>query len=157
MRSLVALAVSLAVCFAAAGLGAALTRPSLDDWYPALDKPAWTPPDGVFGPVWTTLFALMAIAAWRVWRRRQAEPKAARVALGWFATQLALNVGWSLLFFGLRAPGWALLEILLLWGAILATAQAARRVDAPAAALLIPYMVWVSFAAALNFAIWSLN
>lgn len=150
-----ALVVSFLISFAAAGLGSLLTTPNLPDWYAGLNKPAWNPPNAVFGPVWTLLFALMALAAWLVWRERHTH--SVRVPLGWYALQLVLNVAWSGLFFALRRPDLAFLEILFLWAAILATLVAFLRVRKLAAALLVPYLLWVSFAAALNFALWRLN
>ena len=127
----------------------------MKSWYPSLAKPAWTPPDWLFGPVWTLLYLMMGLAAWLVWR--QAEAGRARRPLLLYALQLLLNTCWSLLFFGLRSPGLALLEILLLWLAIAATLWAFARVRGWAAALLAPYLAWVSFAVALNFAIWRMN
>jgi|GEM_PF-228620 tryptophan-rich sensory protein len=125
------------------------------DWYPTLTKPAWTPPDWVFGPVWTLLYILMAVAAWLVWRK--AGFAGARLALVLYFVQLALNAAWSGLFFGLRSPAAGLVDILLLWMVIAATLVAFARHSAVAAGLLVPYFVWVSYAAALNFAIWRMN
>lgn len=156
-RSALGLIVALAVCFGAAGLGSTLTTPSLPVWYAGIAKPAWTPPNAVFAPVWSTLFAMMAVAWWLVWRRRAAQPARVRLATVLFGAQLALNVGWSLFFFRLRAPGAAFVEILILWLAIYGTIRAFRRVSGTAALLLVPYILWVAFAAALNFAIWRLN
>lgn len=124
------------------------------EWYAALAKPGWTPPSGVFGPVWTLLYVLMGVAAWLVWDRHR---NAARVALTLFVLQLIVNAAWSWLFFGLRSPALAFAGIVLLWALILATVIAFRRLRPPAAALLLPYLAWVTFAAALNFAIWRLN
>lgn len=145
----------LVVCFGASGLGAEMTFSSLGDWYPTLAKPAWTPPDGVFGPVWTLLYFLMALAAWIVWRR--GGWSAERLPLGIFALQLGLNVGWSACFFGLRNPGLAAAEIVLLWLAILTTVITFWRRAPLAGGLMLPYLGWTTFAAALNFAIWRLN
>ena len=146
----------LLVCFTAAGVGSAMTSRSLADWYPGLTKPTWNPPDWVFGPVWTLLYTMMAIAAWLVWRA--AGWRGAPVPLALFATQLALNVIWSGLFFALESPGTAFLRtIVLLWLAISATLVQFWRIDRAAAALLGPYLAWVSFAAVLNFTIWQLN
>jgi translocator protein len=125
-----------------------------DDWYAALAKPAWNPPSWVFGPVWTALYIMMGVAAWLIWDRHRT---AARVALALFVLQLVANAAWSWLFFGLRSPALAFADIVLLWLLILATALAFRRLRPAAAALLLPYLTWVSFAAALNFAIWRLN
>lgn len=124
------------------------------EWYAALAKPAWTPPSWVFGPVWTLLYVLMGVAAWLVWDRHR---NAARGALTLFVLQLIVNAAWSWLFFGLRSPAVAFAGIVLLWALILATVIAFRRLRPPAAALLLPYLAWVTFAAALNFAIWRLN
>ncbi len=142
------------LCFAAAGAGSLFTARSVDGWYAELVKPPWNPPNWVFGPVWSLLYLAMAVAAWIVWRR---DGAGAPVALGLFALQLVLNVAWSGLFFGLQAPGPAFVGIVLLWGAILAAAVAFWRIAPLAGALMTPYLVWVTFAAFLNFAIWRLN
>jgi tryptophan-rich sensory protein len=126
---------------------------SVKEWYPTLDKPGWTPPAVLFGPVWTVLYVMMAIAAWVVWR----DGKTPRTALVLFFFQLLLNVAWSFLFFGLRMPGLALIDIFILWFAILATIIAFAFNSRAAALLMIPYLAWVSFAVALNAAIWRLN
>jgi tryptophan-rich sensory protein len=152
-RDVVGLAVWIALCFAAAGLGSIATALGLDGWYRDLAKPAWTPPGWLFAPVWTVLYLLMAVAAWRVWLRVGLRS----AAVGLFLAQLALNVGWSWLFFGLRQPGWAVAEITLLWLGILATVLAFWRTDRLAAAMLWPYLAWVSFASILNVAIWRMN
>jgi translocator protein len=155
VRETVGLVISLAICFTAAGIGGALTATSLAGWYLGLAKPSWNPPNWIFGPVWTTLYIMMAIAAWLVWR---AEGwRSAALPLMAFAIQLVLNVTWSGLFFALQNPGAAFAEILLLWLAIAATFFLFWHVDRVAAALLAPYMAWVSFAAVLNFAVWQLN
>jgi tryptophan-rich sensory protein len=124
-------------------------------WYAKLRKPAITPPNWIFGPVWTVLYLLMAISAWLVWRN--AGWPGARFALVLFFLQLALNVAWSGLFFGLRRPAAALIEILLLWAAIVATAFAFRPLSMAAFWLMVPYAVWVLFAGFLNFLLWRLN
>lgn len=142
----------MALSFATASVGV-LVRPGA--WYRAIAKPEWTPPDALFGPVWTVLYVCMAIAAWRVWRRRGFG--AARGALTLYLVQLALNAAWSALFFGLHRPGWAALEIVILLAAILGTIRAFARHDRIAAALLVPYALWVGFATALTVAIWRLN
>jgi len=126
-----------------------------DEWYEALNKPTWTPPNWVFGPVWTTLYAMMAVAAWLVWQHGGFVGQ--RRALTWFVIQLALNAAWTPLFFGLHHLGVALVGIVLLWGAIVMTALAFYRVSCVAAWLLVPYLAWVSFAAVLNFFLWRLN
>jgi tryptophan-rich sensory protein len=158
-RSIVAdilgLAVFLGLCFGAAGLGAAVTTPEIDGWYAELAKPAWNPPNWIFGPVWTVLYLTMGVSAWLVWR--QAGLFQARVSLGLFALQLALNTLWSFLFFAWHRPDLAAIEILLLWVAILSTQAAIWRHSRPAAALLAPYLAWVTFAAALNVTIWRMQ
>ena len=147
------LIVSIAVCLGAAGLGSLLTTPALGPWYAGLSKPRWTPPNWLFGPVWTILFIAMAIAAWLVWRK--VGLTAAPMQL--FLVQLLLNVAWSVLFFRLRSPGLAFAEIVMVWLAILATLIEFWKAVPAAGCLLLPYLVWVSYAAALNFSIWRLN
>lgn len=149
------LVIALALCLGAAALGGLATAPRIDTWYATLAKPPWNPPSWVFGPVWTVLYVLMAIAVWLVWRREgwAGAPR----ALALFTTQLALNVAWSWVFFGARQPGWAFVELIVLWLAIGATAWAFWPHSRTAACLLLPYWAWVSFAGVLNFAIWRLN
>jgi benzodiazapine receptor len=142
------------LCFLAAGLGSLFTMVSLGSWYAGLAKPSWNPPSWIFGPVWTVLYAMMAVAGWLVWRRGGSQ---SRIALRWFAIQLALNVGWSAVFFGLQLPGVAFVEILALWVAIATTLVTSWKVSRAAGILLAPYLLWVSFATILNFAIWRLN
>jgi tryptophan-rich sensory protein len=146
------LAVFVAASFAAAALGGLATAGSVRDWYPTIAKPAWTPPSWLFGPVWTILYAMMGVAAWLVWRRVGWSG-----ALVWFGVQLALNATWSPVFFGLHRIGLALVNIGLLWLAIARTTIAFWRVMPMAGWLFVPYLAWVSFATALNFAIWQLN
>ena len=136
------------------GLGGIVTGSSVKTWYPTLNKPSWNPPAWLFGPVWTALYAMMGLASWRVWRR---QSPASRRALGWYGVQLGLNSLWSILFFGMRQPGLALAEIVVMWAAILITAIKFARLDRLAGVLMIPYQLWVSFATALNGAIWWLN
>ena len=154
-RSVVALIVSTGSCVLVGTSAALVTATSVREWYPHIAKPSWTPPGAVFGPVWSVLYILMGVSAWLIWRNSTGLTR--RRALLIFATQLALNGVWSFLFFGLRNPGWAALEIVLLWSAIVATIFAFARISRIAAGLLLPYLVWVSFAAALNFAVWNLN
>ncbi len=150
-----ALMVSVVVCFAAACVGGWLTANSVADWYQKIARPTWTPPDWLFGPVWSALYFMMAIAAWLVWR--QGTLHRVRWPLALFATQLALNVAWSAIFFGLQSPGWAFAEIVVLWTSIAATIVAFWGRSAAAALLMLPYWAWTSFAAVLNFAIWRMN
>ncbi len=154
-ESWVSLLPFVAVCFAAAGIGALATRSSVKSWYPHLSRPDWTPPDWVFGPVWTTLYLMMAISAWLVWRGTSSAT--ARVALTLFGIQLVLNVLWSVVFFGLRRVGAAFAEVLLLWMMLIATAVAFYPLSLLAAWLLIPYIAWVGLASYLNFRIWQMN
>jgi tryptophan-rich sensory protein len=149
---LLVLAAWLLLCFAAASLGAVFTP---GEWYAGLQKPSWNPPGWLFGPVWTLLYTLMAVAAWLVWQQG-GWAKQGR-ALRMFCIQLALNALWTPLFFGLRWPALALAEMVLLWLAIAATLVLFARVRRLAAWLLAPYLLWVSFAASLNFALWRLN
>ena len=151
----IALVIFLALCFGVAGLGSLATTPQIEGWYQTIRKPSWTPPNWLFGPVWTLLYAMMAVAAWLVWRRAGWE--GAKVALLIFAVQLGLNLAWSFIFFRFHETGVAVLEIVLLWVAILATIFIFARHSKPAAALLLPYLLWVSYASALNFSIWRLN
>lgn len=145
----------LAICFGASALGALATNRSVNGWYQTLAKPSWNPPDWLFGPVWSLLFFMMAVSAWLIWRR---EPlKLSRGPLALFILQLTLNVGWSIVFFAMKQPGWAAVEIATLWLAIAATALAFWPRSRAAALLLAPYLAWVSFAAVLNSTLWRLN
>lgn len=152
-RAWLGLAGWVGICFVAAALGGAATDTGA--WYASLAKPAWNPPRWVFGPVWTVLYALMGVAAWRVWKARGFA--GARGALALFGVQLVLNVLWSVLFFGMRRPDLALVDVLLLWIAVLATLVAFWRVRRVAGWMLAPYLAWVTFAAALNYAIVRMN
>jgi len=144
-----------AFCLGVGLFGSLATRSSIPTWYAALAKPSWTPPGGLFGPVWTLLYLMMGTAAWLVWRKE--GPSGARLALGLFLAQLLFNGLWSWIFFGLHRPGLALLDLALLWAGILATIRAFRLVSPAAAWLMAPYLAWVSFAGLLNAAIWRLN
>lgn len=154
-RSLIGLVIWIGMCFGAALLGSIFTTPEVPNWYAELTKPSWTPPGWVFGPVWTVLYLMMAVAAWLVWRQGGLAAAVRPIAL--FVVQLALNATWSILFFGLRMPGLAFLEIVILWVAILATLIVFLRSNSIAGYLLLPYLLWVTFAAGLNFAIWRMN
>lgn len=140
-----------------AGLvGSVFTLSAIPNWYAGLKKPALNPPAWVFGPVWTTLYFLMGVAAFLVWRTGW-ERKEVKVALGVFGIQLFLNTLWSFVFFGLKSPGWAFLNIAALWLVIVWTMIAFYRISKPAPYLLVPYLLWVSFAGFLNYAVWMLN
>ena len=142
----------IALPLAAGWVGSRTTDPG---WYRALDRPNWAPPSYLFGPVWSVLYLLMGVAAWLVWRR--AGFAGAGVALGLFIVQIVFNGAWSWIFFGLRRADLAFAEIVILWALILATIVAFRRHHRLAAWLLVPYLAWVTYAAALNFALWRLG
>lgn len=154
-KQAVVLVAFAALCFGAAAVGGAATYPRIQGWYATLAKPPFTPPDWIFGPVWSFLYLSMAVAAWLVWRRKGLSD--ARWPLALFAVQLALNVAWSWLFFGFRNPGLGFLDIVLLWIAIAATLVAFWRRFSIAGLLFVPYLLWVTFAAVLNFLIWQIN
>jgi tryptophan-rich sensory protein len=145
----------IVLCLAVGALGAWATASSVSTWYQTIAKPSFTPPDRVFGPVWTALYVMMAVAAWLVWRTGGLDRALRAMVL--FAVQLALNLSWSFLFFKARWIGGALVEIALLWFAIAATIAVFRRHSQWAGILMMPYLAWVTFASALNFAIWRLN
>lgn len=145
----------LLVCFAVAAAGGAVTATSVNDWYQTLAKPGFTPPDWLFAPVWTLLYGLMAVAGWRVWRT-SGFPAARRPLIA-FVIQLALNLGWSVLFFGLNLIGAALVEMSLLLAAVVVTGVLFAQRDRIAGLLFVPYAAWVGFALALNTAIWLQN
>jgi benzodiazapine receptor len=155
IRQAVGLAVSVALCFAVAGAGSLFARPAIEGWYGALRKPSWTPPNWLFGPAWSALYLTMAIAAWLVWRR--AGFAGARLPLTLFALQLVLNLAWTGVFFGLRMPGVAFAEMVVLWLFILATTAAFWPLSHAAAWLMALYLAWVTYAAALSYGIWRLN
>lgn len=145
----------LLLAFAAAAIGAYATWTSVDTWYESLRKPAWNPPRWVFGPVWTLLYIAMAVAAWRVWR--VSDQHDARTTFRLYGAQLALNALWSILFFGLREPFAALMDVTVLWLVLLRMFARFRAADRIAAILWSAYVLWVSFALCLNAAIWDLN
>ena len=150
------LLISLAICFAAEGLGGLFTAQSVGAWYLTLQKPAFTPPGWLFGPVWTLLYFMMGIALYLIWKRAEAGAEG-RGALMLFALQLLLNVAWSAVFFGRQSPLGGLLIIVALWLTLALTIWRFRQISPLAAGLLVPYLAWISFAAVLNFAIWRLN
>lgn len=151
-RSVLALIGWLAVSFCAAAVGG-LFMPG--EWYAGLKKPSWNPPNWIFGPVWTALYTMMAVAAWLAWKR--GGWAAQRTALSIFLVQLLFNALWSPLFFGVKNPGLAFMDIVLLWLALLATVVRFWRTRPLAGALLVPYLAWVTFAGALNLTLWRLN
>jgi tryptophan-rich sensory protein len=156
MNNAVKLVISVAVPLAVGGLSGFATARGVAEWYPTLVKPSFNPPAWVFGPVWTVLYIMMGVAAFFVWRTGL-DVDGVRAALAVFAVQLALNGLWSILFFGMQAPGLALIEIALLWIAIGVTVVLFWRVSPLPGAMLLPYWAWVSFAAVLNASLWWLN
>jgi tryptophan-rich sensory protein len=154
-HSALALAGWLALCYAVAASGSAVTITAVPTWYVALVKPPLTPPSWLFAPVWTLLYTMMAVAAWLAWRTRPSTCRNRGIRL--FLVQLLLNLTWSWLFFGRHRPGLALIEIALLWAAIALTTQTFLTISRRAAWLMLPYLAWVTFAAYLNWGIWRLN
>jgi tryptophan-rich sensory protein len=153
---LLKLLASLTVVLAAGGIGSLATTRAIPTWYKGLVKPSFNPPEWLFGPAWTMLYLLMAVAVFLVWKQGFGVP-GVKLALAVFLVQLVLNALWSVLFFGLRSPLAGLVEIAVLWVAILATIILFFRVSVPAGVMLLPYIAWVSFAAVLNAAIFGLN
>ncbi len=150
------LAASIMICLFAGLIGSFFTSPAIPGWYATLAKPAFSPPNWIFAPVWTTLFVLMGISMYLVWNKGL-QKRDVKISLFIFGIQLVLNVLWSVLFFGLRSPFYAFVEIIMLWVAIALTIQNFSRISRTAGLLLVPYILWVSFAAILNFHIWNLN
>lgn len=155
MNRWLALFLFLLASFTASAIGGYATFESVRTWYPTLVKPSWNPPSAVFGPMWTLLYVLMSVAAWRIWLKR--DVPGARVALRFFFVSLVLNALWSVLFFGLHSPGWALLDNAFLWATLVFLQNRFARIDRVAGWLWAPYLAWVTFAVALNAAIWRLN
>jgi len=150
------LLISLLICFVAEGIGGLFTGQSVGTWYPALQKPFFTPPGWIFGPVWTILYLMMGVSFYSVWNK---EPSGVQVrpALALFGVQLLLNVAWSAVFFGMQSILGGLMVIIALWSALALTMNRFRQISQFAAGMLLPYLAWVSFAAILNFTIWRLN
>lgn len=147
-------ALFIVLCLAAGAIGGLATYPAIPGWYASLDKPSFNPPNWVFGPVWTVLYVLMGIAAYAVYKMKKKE---VRGALAVFGLQLCLNILWSVLFFGLHSPLYGLLCIMALWTAIAVTIIRFYEISKTAGLLLVPYILWVSFASLLNFYVWVLN
>jgi tryptophan-rich sensory protein len=155
IHNVFALVIFLALSYGVATIGGIATSSSVDTWYTTIEKPSWTPPGSLIGAVWTVLYFLMAVAAWLVYLRTGIRHGAA--PLGLWIVQLVLNLAWSVLFFGLRSPGAALVDLVMLWLMIVATVVAFARVRNSATALMLPYLAWVTFAGFLNAAVWLLN
>jgi len=151
------LPIFLLASFGAAAIGGLATSGSVNTWYQEIARPTWTPPDFLFGPVWTVLYILIGIAGWLAFSRGAARPRLRAWAMTAFAAQLLANALWSIFFFGLQSPFLALLDIALLWVLIGATLLLFRPLSPASALLLLPYWLWVGFAAVLNAAIWAMN
>jgi tryptophan-rich sensory protein len=156
MNKTLKLFIAIIVCELAGIVGSVFTASAIPTWYATLAKPALNPPGWLFGPVWTTLYALMGIALFLVWKNGLAH-KGVRWSLSIFGLQLFLNATWSIVFFGLQSPAWAFANIIALWVAIVWTMILFYRLSRPAMWLLVPYIAWVSFAGYLNYSIWILN
>lgn len=155
-RDLFGASVSVFVCLMAGAIGSIFTTPAIPVWYAGLNKPFFSPPNRIFAPVWTALYILMGISAYMIWTKRKDGPEALK-GLAVFAAQLGLNTMWSVVFFGFRDPFLALLVIVALWAFILMSMIQFNKVSRNAALLLVPYIVWVSFASLLNAAVWLMN
>ena len=154
--NIVKLISSIVVCFLAAALGSYFTAPSIPTWYASINKPSFSPPNWIFGPVWSLLYLLMAIAAYLIWQKGL-DNKAVQIALVLFAIQLGLNSLWSIIFFGWHSPFYAFIEIIFLWLSILLTIIQFFSLSATAGWLMVPYILWVSFASILNCFVMILN
>lgn len=147
---------SFGLVFATAVLGSSATGPNIATWYVLLKKPSFNPPNWVFGPVWTVLYVLMAIALYRVWRKGFKKPEV-KSSVILFLVNLILNASWSIVFFGFKNITFSLIIIFVLWFVILKLIKEFKVIDKLAGKLLIPYILWVTFASVLNFSIWLLN
>jgi translocator protein len=157
MGKIVSFMLSVLVCLGAGGLGSIFTAPSVKTWYSTINKPSFNPPNWIFGPVWTALFIMMGIALFIVWESPAPDPAAKKIALAVFFVQLALNVSWSAAFFGFHSPAAGLVVIAALWAMILWNIVVFMNIAAAAGWLLVPYILWVSFASVLNLSIVLLN
>lgn len=157
MNKITKIVIALIVCLMVGYSASVVTRPSVESWYPTIIKPAFNPPNWIFMPVWTLLYILMAVAAGLVWDKIKEQNEEVKKALGFFLIQLTLNAIWSYIFFGLKNPMLALIEIALLWLMIYETYLKFTKINKTAGYLLIPYMAWVAFAGILNASIWWLN
>jgi benzodiazapine receptor len=155
IKDILKLVTSIVLCQLAGFIGSVFTTPTIPTWYKTLNKPFFTPPNWIFSPVWISLFILMGISLFFVWRR--ANHPQFKPALIFFFVQLILNVLWSVAFFGLRSPLLGLIDIVLLWGTVLLKIQHCMKISSVAGLLLLPYMIWVSFSVALNFSLWIRN
>ncbi|MCD0468185.1 TspO/MBR family protein [Flavobacterium sp. JAS] len=157
MNKTVKIAIALIICLMVGYSASVVTRPSVETWYPTIVKPSFNPPNWIFMPVWTILYIFMAVAAGLVWDKIKEQNEEVKKALGFFLIQLTLNAIWSYIFFGLKNPMLAVVEITLLWLMIYETYFKFNKINKIAGYLLIPYMAWVAFAGILNASIWWLN
>ena len=156
MNKILKIIISIIICQLAGVIGAFFTTPNIDTWYASLIKPSFNPPSWIFGPVWTLLFLLMGIAFYLIWQKVD-KNKLAKFAMIFFVVHLAFNTLWSILFFGLQNPGLAFIEIIILLAMIILLIEKFSKISKQAAWLLVPYLLWVSFASILNYTIWQLN
>ncbi len=150
------LSISIGLALLTGVIGSLFTSSAVNGWYLTIEKPALNPPSWIFGPVWTLLYVLMGIAAFIVWKKGWSR-RDVRLALFIFVFQLFLNASWSIIFFGLKSPGWALLELIILWFVIIWMMIVFYKISKSTIYLILPYLLWISFAGYLNYAIWSLN
>jgi tryptophan-rich sensory protein len=156
MNNTLKLIISIIIPLAIGALSSYFTIPGVNSWYQTINKPSWNPPNWIFAPVWTTLYVLMGIALYLVWKSGNASA-AKTIAVSFFIIQLGLNFFWSVIFFYQQQAGWALAEIILLWLFILFTTLSFANINKTAPWLLVPYITWVTFAMILNYTIWQLN
>lgn len=157
MQKIVRIILVVCTCVAVGYLSGEVTKDSVGSWYPTLEKPFFNPPNWLFAPVWTILYIMMGVAGGMVWNHIETQPKEVKKAFLFFVIQLALNALWSYLFFGLRNPLLALIEIIVLWLMVYETYVVFKPINKTAAWLLLPYLAWVAFATLLNASIWWLN
>ncbi len=156
MNNITKLSVSIGLTLLTGVIGSLFTSSAVNGWYLTLEKPVLNPPSWIFGPMWTLLYIMMGVAAFIIWKKGWSR-RDVKLALLIFGVQLLLNAGWSIIFFGLRSPGWALLELIVLWFIILWMMVIFYRISKPTIYLILPYLIWTGFAGYLNYAIWSLN
>lgn len=154
MNNLLKAVISIVICLAVGGISGYITADAIPGWYVTINKPSFNPPNWIFGPVWTTLYILMGVAFYLIWKSTHPQKNKAMLLFG---IQLLLNFFWSIIFFNFHALGFALAEIILLWIFILLSILSFYPISKVASYLLIPYLLWVSFASVLNFSIWQLN
>lgn len=157
MNKFTKILIMVVTCLAVGYLSGIVTRESIAEWYQFIEKPSFNPPNWVFQPVWSALYVMMGVAGGLVWDKIDSKSEEVKKALKFFAIQLALNALWSVLFFGLKNPMLALVEIILLWLMIYETYLKFSRINSVSGYLFIPYLMWVGFAAILNASIWWLN